>query len=188
MTTKLYCYVDETHPGDAMRHFIVGVVIADDNRDDLESLCREFETEARKRKKWSQSKDAANYAYMGMVIDAEPVNGRLFYAVFDGLADYLAYAADGIVAAIEAFNASEPIATVMYDALPRTLERALKNLLRQRGVKIDKVRGPRREENEPLLMLADAVCGLARDAAMRKDAAVEMMARATRSGALREVR
>jgi hypothetical protein len=159
---RLYCYVDETHPSDSLRHFIVGVVIADDNRDDLATLCRDIESEARKRKKWSASRDVSNYAYMQMVIEAPLLNGRLFYAVFDGLAEYMAYAADGIRAALEAYRADDAIATVLYDALPRSSARPLANLLRQRGVKVDKVRGPRREENEPLLMLADAICGLAR--------------------------
>jgi hypothetical protein len=36
--------------------------------------------------------------------------------------------------------------------------------MRQLGANIRKVRGIRREENDPLLRLADAVCGLARHA------------------------
>lgn len=163
MTTKLYCYVDETNPGDTMRHFIVGVVIADDNRDDMVELCREFEVEAGKRKKWSDCKDAVNIAYMSMAIGAPHLSGRMFYAMFSGLADYLAYAADAIKAAVEAFDAEDAPAMVMYDALPHSLEQPLARLLRQRGVKVDKVRGPRKEQNEPLLLLADAICGLTRD-------------------------
>jgi hypothetical protein len=188
MTTKLYCYVDETNPGDAMRHFIVGMVIADDNRDNLAELCREFEVEAGKRKKWSDCRDAVNIAYMSIAIGAPQLSGRLFYAVFSGHADYLAYAADAIKAAVEAFNAMDALTTVMYDALPHSLEQPLKRLLRQRGVRVNKVRGPRKEQNEPLLMLADAICGLARDTQLGKQDAMKLMSMATRTGAVREVK
>ena len=185
---RIYCYVDETGHHNKNEAFIVGVVIADDGRDELAELCREFEAEAQKRKKWRDSKDVNNLAYMGMAISAKAFEGRMFFALFNGIADYLAYAADAIKAATTAYHVTNEKALVVYDALPPTLERPLTKLLRQRGVNVDKVRGPRKEEHEPLLMLADAVCGLARDARLGKQSALALLTKATRRGVLVEVR
>ncbi len=171
-----------------MRHFIIGIVIVNEGRDEIAELCREFEVEARKRNKWSETSDAANIAYMNMVVGTTKFEGRMFYALFSGIADYLAYAADAIKAATIAYPVANETTSVVYDALPVSLERPLMKLLRQRGVKVDKVRGLRKEQNEPLLMLADAVCGLARDAQLGKREAVALLAKATRRGAVVETR
>jgi hypothetical protein len=185
---KLYCYVDESNSHYAIHQFIVGIVITDEDRDDLAELCREFEIESGKRNKWSDCKDAVNVAYMSMAAEVDALKGRLFFSVFSGIADYLAYAADGIKAAVEAYDESGKTTFVLYDALPDAHERPLKKLLRERGVKVGKVRGLRREQDEPLLMLADAVCGLARDTILGKDEAAALMSKAIRNGAIQEVR
>jgi Protein of unknown function (DUF3800) len=185
---KVYCYVDETGHHNKNESFIVGVVIADDGLDELTELCREFEAEAGKRKKWRDSNSNINIAYMSMAVSAAKFEGRMFYALFNGIADYLAYAADAIKAATTAYHVTNEKTSVVYDALPVALERPLTKLLRQRGVNVGKVRGLRREENEPLLMLADAVCGLARDAQLGKKEAAALLAKATRRGAIVEVR
>jgi hypothetical protein len=55
-------------------------------------------------------------------------------------------------------------ATILVDALEGKGSQILGARMRQLGANIRKVRGIRREENDPLLRLADAVCGLVRHA------------------------
>jgi hypothetical protein len=53
---KLYCYVDES--GIGQRLFIVGVIATGNDRAALIELCESAERNARKRQKWSDTKDA----------------------------------------------------------------------------------------------------------------------------------
>jgi len=51
--------------------------------------------------------------------------------------------------------------TVLLDALPRSLERDVGLRLRRKGIRA-KVRGVKKDENDVLIRLADAICGFVR--------------------------
>jgi hypothetical protein len=76
--------------------------------------------------------------------------------------DYLVQMAD-IVANALSFQ-EDYRATILVDALEAKGAQILGARMRQHGANIRKVRGIRREENDALLRMADAVCGLVRHA------------------------
>ncbi len=165
MTTKLYCYVDETGQDTQGRQFIVGMVFIDDSRDELSETCKRIEVDTGKRNKWSDTPDAVNVAYMRGMIALLASAEILQYAVYEGIYDYIGCAVDAIACAALAFGHPDTFTVnVMYDALQPSDEQKVAVALRGRGLRVSKVRGIRREQNEPLLRLADGVCGLVRDA------------------------
>jgi hypothetical protein len=69
-----------------------------------------------------------------------------------------------IAQALSATGETDYKATILIDGLARTQERLVGNQLRQLGVHTKKVRGVKKDENDALIRLADAVCGLVRAA------------------------
>jgi hypothetical protein len=193
---KLYCYVDETGQDTEGRIFIVGMVIADESRDQLVESCELIEQETVRLSawKWSRTADAPKLAYMRRVMDMIE-QGRRHYAalcfvIYHNTTDYLSVTADAIERAVRSQPLGEGEAynvTVLFDALPRTKEQELGAMLHKRKLKIRKVRGVRRDEADALIRLADAVCGLARDAQEGRRAARALCDRGSRRGTLREV-
>lgn len=51
---------------------------------------------------------------------------------------------------------------MLIDALPKSLEQLVILELRRAGLRVFKVRGIAKDENEALIRLADALCGFAR--------------------------
>lgn len=90
--------------------------------------------------------------------------GKLFYAVYRNSNDYLALTIRTIALAINAIEGDDNKAIVLVDALPRHLESTVSNGLHRWGIRTRKVRGIRKDEHDPLMGLADALCGLVREA------------------------
>jgi hypothetical protein len=72
--------------------------------------------------------------------------------------------------------------TVLVDGLKRTERRSFTQELRAARVNPYKVRGVLKEENNAMIRLADAICGLVRDAGEGQAWAVEMLGRLKRRG------
>ena len=69
------------------------------------------------------------------------------------------------VAQVLARAGGEPLAaTIRIDGLPRSQERLASRALRRLGLAGGRVKGVRRDENDALIRLADAMCGLSRAA------------------------
>lgn len=70
MTQKFYCYVDETGQDTRGELFIVTVVVADQERDQLRQACEEIERDSRKgRRKWVKTKYNRRLAYIQQVVE-----------------------------------------------------------------------------------------------------------------------
>jgi hypothetical protein len=83
MSVKLYCYVDETGQDTRGVFFMVGVVVADQDRDAIRNLCLAFERLSGKgRAKWLKAGFRQKRDYIGRVLYEPSFNGRLFVAVY----------------------------------------------------------------------------------------------------------
>ena len=76
------------------------------------------------------------------------------------------------------------VATVLIDGLPASHERAIGRQLRQQGLHVKKVRGVKKDENDALIRLADALCGLVRGASEGQPALYALYERMKREGRL----
>ena len=90
--------------------------------------------------------------------------------------------------ALAASNSEKYEATVRIDGLPKTQERAATLELRRMGVAGGKVKGVRKDENDALIRLADALCGLCRAARAGQPEMKALWQRAVRAGVVLELR
>ena len=187
MTTKLYCYVDESGQDTQGRLFLVAVVVTGEEREQLRGLCEELEDRSGKgSRKWSKTSAVRRIAYAQGIVDQRLFVGKLHYAVFEGTTDYLAATVGAIAETLEDEAAEDYDATVFIDGLSRSLERAVGLSLRRSGAHVKKVRGLD-EEYDALMRLADAVCGLVRGALEGEPALMALGQRGMKAGILRDV-
>jgi hypothetical protein len=89
-----------------------------------------------------------------------------------------------------ALNATAPVdykATVFVDGLARSLEHIVGLQLRRSGIPAKKVRGVKKDENDVLIRLADAVCGLVRGAVEGQPSLRTLLERGIRKGVFRDL-
>lgn len=60
-------------------------------------------------------------------------------------------------------------ATVFVDGLPKSKTKWFGSNLRRMSIKVEKVRGVKKEEADAIMRLADAICGFVREARENKE-------------------
>jgi hypothetical protein len=165
MPTSYFCYADESGQDTEGKLFIVAVVLTDADSEPARSFCEVAEKESKKGKtKWSSSKDNFRMDYICRVIRHSVFKGRLFYAIYRDTKRYQNATTQTINRVIKSLPPTSGKVGVYIDALPKALEQSVVAELRRNGSKIEKVRGIAKDENEALIRLADALCGLVRKA------------------------
>lgn len=162
MAEKLYCFVDESGLHIKGGFFVVTVVFTDDDLAAWQQACLRFEQASGKTGKWKKTHYTRRLEYMRLVIESGLFVGRLAYAAYPQAQDYDALKALTIAKAVRFAGGSSDKAIVI-DGLRRREFRDWGKLIRKQGVEIWKVAGAN-DESDPLIRLADSVCGLVRDA------------------------
>lgn len=187
MIRKFFCYVDETGQDTRGELFIVAVVIAGQERNQLCQACEDIERDSRKgRRKWVKTRYSRRLAYIQQMLERPISAGKLHFAIYRDAQDYSALIVQTIARALSATGETNYKATVLIDGLPRPMERAVGLQLRQAGIHAKKVRGLK-GENDALLRLADAVCGLVRGATEGQPAMQALFERGIQTGVLRNL-
>ena len=164
MTYKRYFYVDETGQDTQGKLFIVAVIVTSDQIDEWRKACEEIERVSRKGKvKWRLTPRDRQLAYMQLILQNPMFVGHLTFALYKNSQDYVDLTVEAIALAIRQ-TGNEGNNVVSVDGLPKQRWQDYARWIRQRGAKVEKVRGVRREENDSLIRLADALCGFVRAA------------------------
>lgn len=87
---------------------------------------------------------------------------NFFYATHRNTTEYEDATVRTIGRGLACIAKSDYKATVFIDALPKRTEREVGLRLRKMGAYVKKVRGAAKDEHEPIIRLADALCGFAR--------------------------
>lgn len=155
-------YVDESGQDTKGELFTVAVVAVADN-DKFRQLCESAEEMSGKRKKkWASAERSRRLNYLRAVIqEADSLNVTLFYSIFRKTTDYDAATINGIAKAILRLNPSNSDMYVYVDGLAKAKRSAYKTGLRRLSCPVKKVSGVKKDENEPLIRLADALAGAA---------------------------
>lgn len=163
---KLYCYVDESGQDTKGDLFVVGVVILENERERVLKELEQIETESGKKNvKWHKARSVSREAYMRAVANSKILENTLFFEVFKNSKEYLEMTSYATAKAIfKKAGDSEYSVTVYVDGLSKTEIVLFGKELKALNIKRKKVRGARKEENNPFIRLADALCGLVRDA------------------------
>lgn len=163
-TKKIYCYVDESGQDTEGRFFLVSIIITGDERERLIQALERIETETQKGiSKWKKTSPQRRVAYMQGILDSRLFVNKISYAAFADSRDYQELT---IIATSKAIISTAPLnnyeASVYIDALGGKERMEVAAGLRQRHIKIKKVRGIRDQSNA-LIRLADAIAGFVRD-------------------------
>jgi hypothetical protein len=189
VTSKYYCYVDETGLDTRGDLFIVAVVVIAIDRDEVIEVLESIERKSGKgRRKWIKTRYSQRELFMQMILDNPIFEGLLTYKVFY---DSQAYTDMTIQAAAKAIQTSvtddDYHAVVLVDALSKSQVNQFGVGVRNAGVRIKKVRGIRKEESDALLRLADSLCGFTRSALKGDPVFRAMLERALRQGYIRQL-
>ena len=182
-------YVDESGQDTRGRSFYVAVIAIEDS-DKFRQLCEATEEISGKRNtKWGKSDKNKRLVYLRTVIQhAASGNVKLFYNVFRNTTNYDAATIEGIAKSIRALRPTGSRVYVYIDGLTKTKRGDYKTRLRKSSCPVRKVSGIRKDENEPLIRLADAVAGASRDLLEHRDSELrEIFALAFQQGVLVEL-
>lgn len=162
-------YIDESRQRVGGEWFIVAGV-AVENSDKFRQLCEDLEKTSRKRHfKWGKADKNNRLVYLRTIVsDARFRDILLFSYVFQKPKDYVAATVRGIDLAVANLHASNLPVSVYIDGLVKNQYREYQVRLRKLGCDVEKVRGAK-DENEPLIRLADALAGATRDLLQNRD-------------------
>jgi hypothetical protein len=185
---KRYFYVDETGQDTQGQLFIVAVVIAEQDLDLWRAACEEIERLSRKgRVKWTLATPDRRLAYMRLVLQSPLFASRLTFARYTEARDYPGLTTQTIALAVR-YAGEDGDNVILIDGLPKERWKDYGRWIRQRGVKVWKVRGVRRDENDTLIRLADAVCGFVRAAYAGQPEMKALFDVAMRQGRIKDLR
>ena len=188
MPQKFFCYVDESGQDTQGKLFIVSIVVAAWERDQLIQVCETIEQETGKgRVKWIKTRYSQRLAYIRQVLSKPIFQRKLNFAVYRNTRDYATLTTQTIAQALSVTGENDYKATILIDGLPRTQERLVGNQLHKLGVHTKKVRGVKKDENDALIRLADTVCGLVRAATEGQAAMQALLEQEIRVGILRNL-
>jgi hypothetical protein len=185
---KLYCYVDESGQDTEGKFFIVSVVVTAHERDKMTELCEKIEmASGKRRRKWIKADHAKRIEYIQRIFREPDFSGKLNVAIYQNSKEYLPLTVLTIARTILLRGESDYKATILIDGLPRAQEKWIGNELRHLRIQVRKVRGTQTDDNDALIRLADAVCGLVRGAMEGSTEMASLVELAKRVGVLKEV-
>ncbi len=184
-----YCYVDESGQDPRSNWFIVGAVVFEGDRDAVEDALTEIGLQSGKRnQKWGRTPAKYREAYISRILKYQPLHGCMLYAMYSPREKYFPLIIRGAYEAINLHVPAENYTTLVYvDGLGNSLIQPFKKELRKRGIEVGSVRPVRKDENNVLMLLADAVCGFTRAGLEGKRPFQEMLSHAEREGIIRKV-
>ena len=164
--SKIYAYVDETGKGIGYAHFIVSVVIVEqDQRSQVQDQLRNIEKASRRnRRKWAHSRPEFNTHYFEAVVETSQLYALSFCSVGGKLSNEVKQTSEAISQAIKKGGYSNRKAIILIDGeLDRRVLRKYANKLRSLGIKVHKVKAIRKAVDDPISRYADSCCGLVRN-------------------------
>lgn len=182
---RLYCYVDESGQHSLGAYFLVSVVLVEEERDRLEKWLLATEKATGKRHlKWHKSRPQYRQAYIEAVLAHPNLKGKLFSAYHHNTRAYVDLTIEGTAKAVQAYVLGEYKATILVDGLQKAERNRFAVGLRQQGILTYKVVG-RDDEKDPLIRLADALCGFVGDAMQGEAGYQRLLRKAQAEGWLR---
>ena len=114
--------------------------------------------------KWHKSRPAYRQAYIEALLDLVDLRYSLFFEIFSDSKKYIELTSYATAKAVLRKAGNDYKATVYVDGFRRKEIEVFTRGLRDLHIRTKKIRGVKRDENNAFIRLADALCGLVRDA------------------------
>lgn len=163
---KLYAYIDESGQDTAGRMFVVGIVVFEKERENIAQELERIEEESGKLiKKWHRAPRDRRIAYFESIARSQVFYDTLFFETFAESKKYIEMTSYATAKAIlKKATSDNYAATIFVDGFRKREIEIFMQGLRDLHIKRRKVRGVKKEESSSFIRLADALCGLIRDA------------------------
>ncbi len=165
---KIYAYIDESGQDTKGEFFVVAVVVLEEDRDFiLRSLEKIEQKSGKKNMKWHKTKTEFKEKYFREILNDNTFKNTTFFNTFTNTKQYIemtSYA--GARAILKKVGKNDYRATVYIDGFNKKEIDKFTRVLKSFQIKRRKVVGVKKEENNAFIRLADAWCGLVRDAKM----------------------
>src|SRR3989344_2795486 len=120
VVNKLYCFVDETGQDTKGKLFIVSVIIAQKDKEEIEKLLEKIEKDTGKGKtKWTRSKKEFKIDYLTRVLTSKVFRHKIFYSLAQDTKAYREVTLITIASAIATFKQKNYKALIFIDGLQR---------------------------------------------------------------------
>jgi hypothetical protein len=162
---KIYCYVDETGQDTKGSLFLVAVVVSQQgDKEKLEQTLIEIEKQSRKRmRKWQKTRRERKISYITKLIESNALRRNVFYSHYKQTKEYFDLTIATTAKAILQKARQPYIVRIWVDGLKKSERFIFKAGLRKFAISVDKVQGVKNEQNNALILLADAMAGFMRD-------------------------
>jgi hypothetical protein len=163
---KFFVYVDESGQDTEGMLFVVGIFIVEEDKNDLSVILEKSEAESRKKNlKWNKSKNTFRKKYIEKLLTMPEIKGDIFFDVFRDSKEYIGLTSFATARAIlRKAKKDNYRASIFVDGLKKKEVEAFSRGLRDLRIQTRKIRGVKKDENNVFIRLADALCGLVRDA------------------------
>jgi hypothetical protein len=185
---KLYCYVDETGQDTKGQSFIVSVIVAQEDREQLVKLLETLEQETgKKATKWHKTATEIKRRFIEQVFQNQILQRKIYYSSYQNTTTYQELTVLTIAAAIHAAKRQTKYkASIFIDGLQKSEVTVVSAKLRKIGVSTEKVRGVR-DESHAIIRLADAIAGFIREYQEGREYALVLYELAIKNKILTEV-
>jgi hypothetical protein len=162
---KLYVYVDESGQDTKGLIFVVSVLVLEDEKPSVSGFLEEAEKESgKKNAKWNGCNYEFRKKYIEYLLKSEALKKKIFFDTFSDVIKYIELTSFASAKAILKKSGDNYKATIFVDGLKKKEIEVFKRGLRDLHIKVRKVRGVKKDENNSFIRLVDAICGLVRDA------------------------
>ncbi|MFH0830654.1 MAG: DUF3800 domain-containing protein [Parcubacteria group bacterium] len=164
---QFYAFVDESGQDTEGKFFAASVVIVSSNREQIENRLIQAELVSEKfPRKWSRSKHKVQSLFFKEVQKITSLQGTIFYKVALHKVAYTDFSATTTALAINSATSFSDQTSVYVDGLRKAELRRFRKSVRLICRRTKRIKSIRREETSVLIRLADAICGLVRQAYM----------------------
>ncbi len=163
-TAKIYCYVDETEQDTGGKLFLVAVI--QKHKGELQALREQLvlieSSSGKSMLKWKKTSFKIKQDYLLELAKLPELHRSIYYSKYLDSKEYIRFVSLTVAKALNATMTIDYSSYVVVDALNARDESRVKTELKRLGIKYRTVRGMK-DEQEPLLRLADALAGFIRD-------------------------
>lgn len=162
---RLYCYVDETGQDTKGNIFIVSVIISAESQEEIAEFIKEIEKSSGKSQfKWGRSVLKQRLEFISKIFNQGKAKLTIYYSIYK---DTLEFKNSTVLTIAKSINAVEDYKehtfNVYVDGLSKKDEKYYGSQLHHLGIHTKKVKGVKKDENNPMIRLADSICGFVRD-------------------------
>ncbi len=164
MTSKYYCYADETGQDTNGRFFLVAVVIKESEKiENLEKQLLSLEKSSGKRiAKWRRTDLKAKKLYLNGLLELTELWGSICYSSYENAKNYTPLVSLTIAKALLQKTPDDRIVRIIIDGLNNKERDVVRSELKKLKIRYDNIRGMR-DESSVFLRLSDAIAGFLRE-------------------------